>query len=76
MTAPALDRVARSIQHYGFADPERQAWSGPVERRDPASYRCRSVVQTWMCVNAFCRQWTMHGSYLTGRCCFCQTPRP
>lgn len=50
-------------------------WTGPVERRDPASYRSASIQLTWRCANPYCGQWTMDGSYLTGRCNHCQTPR-
>jgi hypothetical protein len=69
-------RVARTIQHYGFSEARRQAWTGPVVRRDPAAIRQQSVHETWVCANEWCRQWTMNGAYRTGRCNFCQTPRP
>lgn len=52
-----------------------EGWTGPVVRRDPASYQRRSEHLTWMCKNAHCRQWTMNGAYQRGRCNFCETPR-
>lgn len=67
--------TARSIQHYGFTDPDRPAWTGPVERVDSAALRRPCIQLTWRCQNVHCGQWTMNGSYRTGRCCFCQTPR-
>lgn len=68
-------------------DPHTEGWIGPVVRlenltdaqrialggraRDDAAYT--SEHHTWFC--ASCRHWTMRGSYLTGRCCWCGTPR-
>lgn len=65
---------ARSLFQTLFNN--RDPWTGPVERRAPESYQKRSEILTWRCVNRFCGQWTMNGSYRTGRCNFCQTPRP
>lgn len=53
-----------------------EPWTGPVLRRDPASYRQRSVHYTWRCPNPSCGHWTMNSAWKYGRCNFCGTPRP
>jgi hypothetical protein len=81
-------RIARAIQHYGKKHGE-PAWDGPVVRLEALSDedriakggrargdRPRSVHETWRCANRWCSQWTMHGAHRTGRCNFCQEPRP
>lgn len=45
-----------------------------VERRDPRTYQRASTHDTWRCPQ--CREWTMSGAHLTGRCNFCGTERP
>jgi hypothetical protein len=57
---------------------EATPWLGPVERRDPATYQRRSIVQTWRCHGHHPRagwHWTPSGSYDAGRCLTCGTPR-
>ncbi len=44
-----------------------------VERRDPASYQRTSEHLTWFCWQ--CRNWTMDGAHLRGRCNWCDCPR-
>jgi hypothetical protein len=51
-------------------------WIGPVERRDPVTYRGRSYHETWVCPGPFCGHWTMNGAYKIGKCNFCNTARP
>ena len=70
----ATTKKRRTIRQFVDVDPFAPAWSGPVERREPALVRQQSIHLTWLC--AGCRTFTMYGSYLTGRCNFCQTPRP
>jgi hypothetical protein len=50
-------------------------WTGPVERRDPATYRTQSQHLTWRCKAPLCGRFAMDGAYLTGFCNFCRTPR-
>lgn len=85
---PSYGEIARQARRaitrpahgpLGIAVPETDhldvvKWRGPVERRDPASYRTRSVHETWRCPS--CRSWTMNGAYLLGLCNWCFTPRP
>jgi hypothetical protein len=66
-------RQRREIQHYGLAH-DAPVWTGPVIRRDPATYQLPSIHHTWRCTG--CRQWTMNGAYLVGRCNFCGVARP
>lgn len=62
-----------STRHIGIAMADLLPWTGPVVRRDPASYQRPSEIRTWLCRS--CRSWTMNGAYLSGRCNFCHTPR-
>lgn len=64
--------VKRTIRHY-IRGEWFVEWTGPVERRDPATYQRRSEIQTWLCYA--CRTWTMHGAYKVGRCNWCHEPR-
>lgn len=66
-------KAKRRIRHY-FCGAWFEPWTGPVVRRDPATYQLPSEVQTWLCYS--CRTWTMHGAYLRGRCNWCHEPRP
>lgn len=52
-----------------LSDAERIAIGGRARDDIPPS-----VQETWLCRS--CRSWTINGSYLTGRCCSCGTPRP
>jgi hypothetical protein len=65
----------RAIRWYaGLCVPELP-WTGHVERRDPEAVRVQSVQLTWRCNGPHCRQWTMNGAHIVGRCNFCNTPR-
>jgi hypothetical protein len=75
MIGPAA-RAARSRFLSDAILVNAEPWTGDVIRRDPADYRRRSEILTWICANVHCRQWTMNGAYKTGRCNFCTTPRP
>lgn len=77
MASRAISQRRTAAQRFLAALTKRpdRPWTGPVERRPAHTYQRRSEVLTWMCRNPFCRQWTMNGSYKTGRCNFCQTPR-
>lgn len=49
------------------------SWHGPVERRDPETYRGKSdVIQR--CNNPYCREYPPRGSRAVGRCLVCNTP--
>ena len=74
-TDPPHRRRHGPIPHYATGRELRAEFTS-TPLRDPAlSYRpCLHL--TWRCANEHCRQWTMNGSWLTGRCNFCFTPRP
>jgi hypothetical protein len=74
MTRAAVRRYQRFATDAiaGRLDP----WLGPVERRDPTTYRKRSIIEFWRCVNPYCRQYTPRGSAAAGMCLVCFTPRP
>jgi hypothetical protein len=64
-TLPQRFRVRRLVNRYGRA----QGWTGPVERRDPATYqdRPRDCGLT-RCTNEWCKLWLVSG---TPRCPHC-----
>lgn len=61
-------RAKRAIRYF-IGGAWLVGWTGPVERRDPASYQRRSVHETWACRS--CRNWTTDGAHLVGRCNWC-----
>lgn len=48
---------AKYLAGIFFAEKPTQ-WTGPVERRDPATYQRPSVIEIRLCTNPFCRSWT------------------
>jgi hypothetical protein len=61
--------IAREL----YLKTRKASWHGPVERRDPKTYRGRSdVVQR--CQNPYCREYPPAGSRASGRCLVCNTP--
>lgn len=60
---------------YVFDHDAPPAWSGPVIRRDPATYQRPSQLLTWRCANVHCREWTMPHAFEPDRCNFCGTTR-
>ena len=72
--------MARRVQVRAMialmVERSRQPWTGPVERRDPATVRQRSEHRTWRCPAPLCGRFTMDGAYLKGVCNWCQTARP
>ena len=71
-----LPRAQRPvIQHYVFDHSAPAAWTGPVVRRDPASYQLPSLQLTWRCSGRHCGHWTMPHAYEPDRCNFCGARR-
>jgi hypothetical protein len=73
---PLTHGTGGEVPHYVFDHEAPPVWTGPVVRRDPASYQQPSRILFWKCANAYCRQWASDQTHTPARCPYCFTPRP